>query len=76
MSFSLSRDRGAFEWASNDLWSLFCQSSNLYVIIAPIVLLFPNDTTLTDRNDQLQAKGVPYDVGYFPIPRFRQGSSF
>ncbi|OWZ79075.1 amine oxidase [Cryptococcus neoformans Bt85] len=30
MSFSLSRDRGAFEWASNDLWSLFCQGSNFF----------------------------------------------
>ncbi|KIR62576.1 amine oxidase [Cryptococcus bacillisporus CA1873] len=30
MSFSLSRDHGAFEWASNDLWSLFCQSSNFF----------------------------------------------
>ncbi|WVR03214.1 hypothetical protein IAU60_000205 [Kwoniella sp. DSM 27419] len=30
MSFSFSRDRGAFEWASTNLSSLFCQLSNLY----------------------------------------------
>ncbi|OCF43079.1 amine oxidase [Kwoniella heveanensis CBS 569] len=30
MSFSLSRDKGAFEWASDDLWALFCQSSNFF----------------------------------------------
>ncbi|WWC67169.1 uncharacterized protein I206_101076 [Kwoniella pini CBS 10737] len=30
MSFSLSRDRGKFEWASNDLWALFCQRSNFF----------------------------------------------
>ncbi|WWC57749.1 uncharacterized protein I303_100283 [Kwoniella dejecticola CBS 10117] len=30
MSFSLSRDRGKFEWASDDLWALFCQGSNIF----------------------------------------------
>ncbi|WRT63357.1 uncharacterized protein IL334_000262 [Kwoniella shivajii] len=30
MSFSLSRDKGKFEWASDDLWSLFCQGSNIF----------------------------------------------
>ncbi|WWC85488.1 uncharacterized protein L201_000352 [Kwoniella dendrophila CBS 6074] len=30
MSFSLSRDKGEFEWASDDLWALFCQGSNVF----------------------------------------------
>ncbi|WVQ85126.1 hypothetical protein IAT38_007291 [Cryptococcus sp. DSM 104549] len=30
MSFSLSRDLGAFEWASNDLTALFCQGANVF----------------------------------------------
>ncbi|WVQ76932.1 hypothetical protein IAR50_006611 [Cryptococcus sp. DSM 104548] len=29
MSFSLSRDAGAFEWASTGFWGLFCQGGNL-----------------------------------------------
>ncbi|OCF70926.1 amine oxidase [Kwoniella mangroviensis CBS 8886] len=30
MSFSLSRDEGKFEWASDDFWALFCQGSNVF----------------------------------------------
>ncbi|WVW81400.1 hypothetical protein I302_103392 [Kwoniella bestiolae CBS 10118] len=30
MSFSLSRDKGKFEWASDDLWALFAQGSNVF----------------------------------------------
>ncbi|ODO03290.1 hypothetical protein I350_06140 [Cryptococcus amylolentus CBS 6273] len=30
MSFSLSRDGGAFEWASTGFWGLFCQGINLF----------------------------------------------
>jgi predicted NAD/FAD-binding protein len=30
MSFSVTRDKGAFEWGGEDVGSLFCQISNLF----------------------------------------------
>jgi len=30
MTFSVSRNRGAFEWAGKNLFTIFCQASNLF----------------------------------------------